>query len=93
MEDQCNYDEGHVVDSDENQDEPAEEMAWEFYELHDSSHPGTFSLEAIRDLCKLYNVKEPDDLIRAQALLNTGYIPSLELLSSQFSSPRQRRLF
>lgn len=49
---------GHIFDSDEQEHEPAEEVALDFHDLQDSVWRGTPALRAARDLCTKHNVRK-----------------------------------
>lgn len=57
VKDQGNVDDGLSIDSDVQEDEPAEDGAWDFHDLRGSGHLGVPDLQAVRDLCTGYNIK------------------------------------
>lgn len=69
MEDQGDDNDVFSVDCDEQEDDPVEEMAWNFHGLQDLDHQGTPALQAIRNLCTKYDIKEPSSMVDAQAVI------------------------
>lgn len=92
MADQGDDDNGHIVDSDEHKDYPAEKMAWDSHDLQDSSRRDTTSLQAIRDLVLNTTLRNHLTLLVLRPFLITGSLLFVELSSSWFSSPRHRKI-
>lgn len=65
VEDQGDDGDGHIVDSDENEDKSAKEIAQDFQDLQDSARQATPAQQAIRYLCIKYEVKDPSDMAGA----------------------------
>lgn len=72
MEYEDNEDDGHSVESDDNQNEPVEEMVCDFHDLQGSDHRGIFALQVIHELCTRYIGGEPETLVAAQTVIEDG---------------------
>lgn len=58
----------HGVDSDYIQDEPVDDMAWNFHHLHGSDYRAVSLSQVIRKFCQRNNVNEPETLIAAKGI-------------------------
>lgn len=69
MEDQGDFDDGHSFDSDENPDQPAEEMASAIHDRENFCRRATPEFQTIRDVRTKYVVKNPSDVVGTQAII------------------------
>lgn len=94
FEDEVDEDDDLSVDSDENEHEPAEEMA---RDVQDQKHYGQQSTPAwkgILDLCIDYNVKEPSGLVIAQHIIeySISSIPRVVEITDPLAKTREMDL-
>lgn len=91
MKDKDDEEGGTSVDSSEHQDEPVEDMAWDFHALQDSGHWCSPALPAIWDHYTKYNVEEPADLVGPEAIIEDRicYTPSVFQLTHHLAETKE----
>lgn len=67
--DQANDNVGLGLDYDENHNGPAKETAWDFHDTHVSGRRDSLSIQTIQDLCTIYDINEPANLVDAKTLI------------------------
>lgn len=94
MEDQGDEDDEHLVDNDDHENEPTEEVAWDFYGFLDSGHRDMTTFHVTRNVCTKNNAEESCSMVDSQAIIEEGiyFIPWVAALNKTLTETTEECL-